>query len=192
MTEVNFSSTFRIPVTQPGVNKAKKVKLKGLVDSYGGLVGTGNTGYARVSIPNEKDESFLRKLKSVGYKVFQVFEGENISRKSLDDYIKRCLNARDYKQVGKQKAKVSNVKSKLNYMDYTTDNKFEQPIQDIKQEKAVITPKKIVEETKFFNREAADTEHQNRIRNSESYKDIVARYGEEAAEAIFFYSRKKI
>ena len=44
MTEVNFSSTFRIPVTQPGVNKAKKVKLKGLVDSYGGLVGTGNTG----------------------------------------------------------------------------------------------------------------------------------------------------
>ena len=55
MTEVNFSSTFRIPVTQPGVNKAKKVKLKGLVDSYGGLVGTGNTGYARVSIPNEKD-----------------------------------------------------------------------------------------------------------------------------------------
>ena len=186
MTEVNFSSTFRIPVTQPGVNKAKKVKLKGLVDSYGGLVGTGNTGYARVSIPNEKDESFLRKLKSVGYKVFQVFEGENISRKSLDDYIKSCLDARDYKQVGKQKAKVSNVKSKLNYMDYTTDNKFEQPIQDIKQEKAVITPKKIVEETKFFNREAADTEHQNRIRNSESYKDIVARYGEEAAEAIFF------
>ena len=69
-------------------------------------------------------------------------------------------------------------------MDYTTDNKFEQPIQDIKQEKAVITPKKIVEETKFFNREAADTENQNRIRNSESYKDIVARYGEEAAEAI--------
>ena len=87
MTEVNFGSTFRIPVTQQGVNKAKKVKLKGLVDSYGGLVGTGNTGYARVSIPNEKDESFLRKLKSVGYKVFQVFEGENISRKSLDDYI---------------------------------------------------------------------------------------------------------
>ena len=166
MTEVNFGSTFRIPVTQQGVNKAKKVKLKGLIDSYGGLVGTGNTGYARVSIPNEKDESFLRKLKSVGYKVFQVFEGENISRKSLDDYIKSCLDARDYKQVGKQKAKVSNVKSKLNYMDYTTDNKFEQPIQDIKQEKAVITPKKIVEETKFFNREAADTEHQNRIRNS--------------------------
>lgn len=157
MTEVNFSSTFRIPVTQPGVNKVKKVKLKGLVDSYGGLVGTGNTGYARVSIPNEKDESFLRKLKSVGYKVFQVFEGENISRKSLDDYIKSCLDARDYKQVGKQKAKVSNVKSKLNYMDYTTDNKFEQPIQDIKQEKAVITPKKIVEETKFFNREADGT-----------------------------------
>ena len=179
MTEVNFGSTFRIPVTQPGVNKAKKVKLKGLIDSYGGLVGTGNTGYARVSVPNEKDESFLRKLKSIGYKVFQVFEGENISRKSLDDYIKSCLDARDYKQVGKQKAKVSNVKSKLNYMDYTT-------------EKAVITPKKIVEETKFFNGEAADTEHQNRIRNSESYKDIVARYGEEAAEAIFFYSRKKI
>ena len=188
MTEVNFGSTFRIPVTQPGVNKAKKVKLKGLIDSYGGLVGTGNTGYARVSVPNEKDESFLRKLKSIGYKVFQVFEGENISRKSLDDYIKSCLDARDYKQVGKQKAKVSNVKSKLNYMDYT----FEQPIHDIKQEKAVITPKKIVEETKFFNGEAADTEHQNRIRNSESYKDIVARYGEEAAEAIFFYSRKKI
>ena len=54
MTEVNFGSTFRIPVTQPGVNKAKKVKLKGLIDSYGGLVGTGNTGYARVSVPNEK------------------------------------------------------------------------------------------------------------------------------------------
>ena len=192
MTEVNFGSTFRIPVTQPGVNKAKKVKLKGLIDSHGGLVGTGNTGYARVSIPNEKDESFLRKLKSIGYKVFQKFEGENLSRKNMDDYIKTCLDARDYQQVGKQKAKKSPVKSKLKYMDYASENKFEMPIQDIKQEKAVITPKEIVEETKFFNREAADMEHQNRIRNSESYKDILARYGEEAAEAIFFYSRKKI
>lgn len=73
MTEVNFSSTFRIPVTQPGVNKAKKVKLKGLVDSYGGLVGTGNTGYARVSIPNEKDESFPQKIKKRWLQSFSSF-----------------------------------------------------------------------------------------------------------------------
>lgn len=74
MTEVNFGSTFRIPVTQQGVNKAKKVKLKGLIDSYGGLVGTGNTGYARVSIPNEKDTSFLRKLKALATKFFKFLK----------------------------------------------------------------------------------------------------------------------
>lgn len=34
MTEINFTSTYRIPISQPGVNAAKKAKLKELIGSY--------------------------------------------------------------------------------------------------------------------------------------------------------------
>ena len=76
MTEINFTSTYRIPISQPGVNAAKKVKLKELIGSYpNGLIGNSKVGNARVSVADSEDENFVRKLKTIGYKIFQKFEG---------------------------------------------------------------------------------------------------------------------
>ena len=60
MTDINFTSTYRIPITQAGVNSAKKLKLKQLIESYpNGLIGNSKVGNARISIPNKEDEKFL-------------------------------------------------------------------------------------------------------------------------------------
>lgn len=209
MNEISFGSTYRIPITQQGINKAKKIRLKSLVSSYpNGLVGNGNVGYARISIPNEKDNAFIRKLKGIGYRVYQIFDGENISKEHLDEYIKTCLVKGDYNQVGKQKAALSDKTVKTNFYDYSNASKnfkevennvlseSEKEVQnkDLKQAKIqdeVFSKNQEDAEPLFMNREAADVEKQNRIRQTKSYKDIVERFGEEAAEAIFFYSRKK-
>ena len=89
MNNINFTSTYRIPITQAGVNPAKKDKLRELVEPYPNkLVSKNNSGTVRVSIPDKEDEKFTRQLKSIGYKDFQIFEGENIRSGKLDDYIK--------------------------------------------------------------------------------------------------------
>lgn len=184
MTEINFKSTFRIPITQAGINNAKKAKLKALVESYpGGLVGTSKVGNARVSIPNSEDANFIKKLKTIGYKIFQQFEGENIKSSELDDFIKTNLDSREFKQFGKQKPAKSSVKPKKNFAKYEQE--------EIKQTPEATITKQEKKPAIFVNKEKNKSKQQNEIRQSESYKDIVARYGEEAAEAIFFFSRKK-
>ena len=187
MTEINFGSTYRIPITQQGINKAKKVQLKSLIDSYGGLVGTGNTGYARVSMPNSKDEFFLRELKKIGYKVFQEFEGENIQRKNLDDYIKPLLDSREYKQYGKQKARANDRKAKLKYFNY--EQEVNKSLPDEKPERKFSAKLEARKPVKLINK--TPLAEQEWIRNTESYKDIERRYGKEFAEAVFFLERKK-
>ena len=55
MTEINFTSTYRIPISQPGVNAAKKAKLKELIGSYpNGLIGNSKVGNARVSVADNE------------------------------------------------------------------------------------------------------------------------------------------
>ncbi len=108
MNNINFTSTYRIPITQAGVNPAKKDKLRELVEPYPNkLVSKNNSGTVRVSIPDKEDEKFTRQLKSIGYKVFQIFEGENIRRGKLDDYIKEKLALGEYQQTGKPKKRLS-------------------------------------------------------------------------------------
>lgn len=77
MTDINFTSTYRIPITQAGVNSAKKGRLKELIQSYpNGLIGNSKTGHARISVPDSEDASFIGKLKKIGYKVYQKFEAK--------------------------------------------------------------------------------------------------------------------
>ena len=100
--EVSFTGTYRIPITQAGVNNAKKMKLRELIESYpNGLIGKSKQGYARVSMPDSEDENFVRKLKGIGYKIYQRFDGENIDADGLDLFIKQKLDARDFNQKGK-------------------------------------------------------------------------------------------
>ena len=162
MSEVSFKSTFRIPITQQGINKTKKTSLKALVNSYGGIVGTGNTGYACVSMPNSKDTAFLRKLKGLGYKVYQMFEGENIKKNDLSDYIKKMLT--ECENTSKNALKKNNTKiQEPGYKRYEFGN---------------------------WEKETNKVE-QDRIRNTDEYKNAVKKYGEEAAEAMYFFSRKE-
>ena len=92
MSDISFGSTYRISITQAGVNSAKKAKLKELIESYpNGLIGKSKTGHARVSVPDSEDAKFVGKLKALGFKVFQKFEGENISKENLDTLLKRNL-----------------------------------------------------------------------------------------------------
>jgi hypothetical protein len=103
--EISFTSTYRIPITQAGVNNAKKIKLRELIESYpNGLIGKSKQGYARVSMPDSEDENFIRKLKGIGYKIYQRFDGENIDADGLDIFIKQKLDARDFNQKGKNPA----------------------------------------------------------------------------------------
>ena len=101
--KISFGSTYRIEITQPGVNKSKKARLRDLIKSNGGLIGSSNTGAARISISNEDDDMFEKSLKSIGYKQYQKFEAENLDKNETDAYIKSKLDSRDYIQVGKQK-----------------------------------------------------------------------------------------
>lgn len=102
---INFTSTYRIPITQAGTNNAKKDKLRNLVSLYpNSIVSKQKTGFARLSIPNTEDTKFEGKLKGIGYKVFQKFDGENVPKDLLDEYIKEALKYGDFHQKGKQKA----------------------------------------------------------------------------------------
>lgn len=190
MKQINFGSTYRIPITQPGVNNAKKEKLRTLVESYeNGLVGKSKTGYARVSVPDSEDNNFVSKLKAIGYKVFQKFEGENISKENLDSFIKEKLDTRNYNQKGKKMKPMSReMKERRRY------------------ENSIDAPKKLKRETvsedDIDNLKINVNENVNKkeeipvkepvalnkaeIRKSEDYLKIRNLYGEEFADAVFF------
>lgn len=100
---ISFCSTYRVPITQPGVNNAKKEKLRQLAQEYDGLISSSKTGALRVSLPNELDGKFEQELKNIGYKQYQKFDGENIPADKIDKYIRISLGELEYEQKGKQK-----------------------------------------------------------------------------------------
>ena len=130
--EISFTSTYRIPITQAGINNAKKIKLRELIESYpNGLIGKSKQGYARVSMPDSEDENFVRKLKGIGYKVYQRFDGENIGADGLDLFIKQKLDARDFNQKGKNPAPLPKAIKEQRRMERKF-GKVEEQIDEIK------------------------------------------------------------
>ena len=108
MTDVSFGSTYRIPLVEQGITKAKREQLKNMVKVYQNFAyPKGNNGYVRVSMGEELDAGFEQKLKQIGFKVFQKFAAHNVSATdgSMDSYIKEQLDSRNYKSVGKQMKK---------------------------------------------------------------------------------------
>lgn len=89
MSEISFKSTFKIPMSQWGINNTKKLQLKSLVGSYNGIVTKGKDNYAVLSISDNKDKGFLCKLRRLGYFQFEQFKGEKIPKESLIDYVKQ-------------------------------------------------------------------------------------------------------
>ena len=194
MTEINFGSTYRIPITQAGVNKAKKAKLKELIESYpNGLIGKSKTGQARISVPDSEDNNFIAKLKAIGYKVYQKFEGDNIPKENIDTHIKTRLDIREFDQKGKNPQRLpKEIKAKRRFeRNYTEPYKIETPegissrtsterVEETKKE-AIKQPKSDVEQP--YDRNA-------KIKESKGYQELKEKYGEEFAEAVYFGIKK--
>lgn len=111
---ISFGSTYRVAITQPGVNNAKKERLRELARQYDGLISSSKTGTLRVSLPNKLDERFEKDLKSIGYKQYQKFDAENLPKDKIDEYIKKALSGFDYIQKGKQRAAKPKTKELFN------------------------------------------------------------------------------
>ena len=87
MSEISFKSTYKIPVTQWGINNTKKIQLKSLINSYNRIITGKKDKFALVSIPDKKDLGFIRKLMKIGYREYKQFVGEKISKDSLVEYV---------------------------------------------------------------------------------------------------------
>ena len=195
MNNISFGSTYRIPITQAGVNNAKKERLRTLIESYpNGLIGKSKTGQARVSVPDSEDSKFEQKLKTIGYKVFQKFEGDNIPKEQIDSFIKSKLDERDYSQVGKKMKRMSReMKEQRRF-----ERRFTEPVKrqnvDISDDITDIsndTSSKNKQLSNFELRKRAENEIAqiraiNEIKKSPAYLRIKDQYGEEFADAVFW------
>ena len=179
MTEINFKSTYRIPITQANMNSAKKKALKAMISGYeNSIVGKGNSGFARVSVTKEEDSIFVQKLKQIGCKVFQIFEEHNISKYEIDEYIKEALKMREFKQIGKQMKGSAEKKAKKNIQkpSLIAETKESQP--SIVNATQIVPKKTVSPRTKEGKLD--------KIRQTPDYIRIKSKYGEEFAEAVFF------
>ena len=194
MQEINFTSTYRIPITQAGVNSAKKAKLKELIQSYpNGLIGNSKVGNARVSMPDSEDATFIQKLKTIGYKVYQKFEGENIPKENLDVYIKERLDNRTYNQAGKNMKRMSReLKEKRRYerrLDALPFHEQKTAIDEIEQIKPEQAQKPIQKPIQKHAQKDIQLENE-KIKKSPEYLKYKEQYGEEFADALFFGIKK--
>lgn len=106
--EINFGSTYRIPITHPGINKAKKIRLREFITSERGLAPSSSGGYCRISMPQEKDASFEQQLRQLGYRAWQKFDAHSVPNQAvgkndntMDIYIREALAKGEYITVGK-------------------------------------------------------------------------------------------
>lgn len=207
MSDISFGSAYRIPITQAGVNAAKKAKLKTLIESYpNGLIGKSKTGYARVSVPDSEDASFIGKLKTIGYKVFQKFEGDNVSKENLDAFIKEKLNAKDFEQKGKQAARMSkDMKAQRRFerkyippvdkknIELQADVNTESQLNNISEKvnaKVSEHGQEAVKVNDNLEKAPKSVLENDKIRESAKYLEIKEKYGEEFAEAVYFGIKK--
>lgn len=106
MSEISFTSTYRIPLVEQNISRAKRQALKQMASKYQNvLYPNGEQGNVRVSIRKRLDDGFEQRLRQIGFKVFQKFEKHNIPKTDgkMDNYIKKELESGNYKQFGKQK-----------------------------------------------------------------------------------------
>lgn len=183
MTDINFTSTYRIPITQAGINSAKKAKLKELIQSYpNGLIGNSKVGNARISIADSEDASFIGKLKKIGYKVYQKFEGENIPKEELDIFIKEKLDSRTFNQKGKNPERLSRkVKEQRRY-----DRRFTPAQEPVKETETITKNKPKQTQIGVFGELEFTEAEKDIIRKSPNYIKLLEEEGKGFAEAVYF------
>lgn len=201
MNNISFGATYRIPITQAGVNSAKKAKLKTLIESYpNGLIGKSKAGHARISVPDSEDASFIAKLKTIGYKVFQKFEGDNIPKDKIDVFIKEKLDAKDFEQKGKQAARLSKKVKEQRHFDRTFTPVTNNGLEKQNGIETVSSPEQLSKVSENVNKKTVYSENEkvaninprnNRENNNaetypKGYLELKEEYGEAFANAVFF------
>jgi len=99
--KTNFKSTYRIPLTQAGVNPAKKEALRDFLEKEWpthSFVPSSNGGYARISVRSKADPTIIEKLKQLNFRDYQIFEKHNVPKEKMDEYIRDCLNSLNYQE----------------------------------------------------------------------------------------------
>ena len=112
---ISFTSTYRIPLSERNITPGKKDEVKNFSDKYEHHLHRGcRLGWVRISVPEELDEEIEKKLKQMGFRIYQKFDAHNLPNNKIDKYIKSHLRIGEYKQVGKNKRKLSpQVKKEL-------------------------------------------------------------------------------
>ena len=81
MTQISFTSTYRIPLIEQGISVTKRENLKKMASKYQNVMyPNGNQGNVRVSIRKRLDEKFEQKLRQLSFRVYQKFERHNIPK----------------------------------------------------------------------------------------------------------------
>lgn len=102
--DISFGSTYRIPISQPGIGKGQKdnrVLHKFVLTFPNGLAPNGKAGWCRVSVPEEQDAIIESGLKKIGYKIWQKFNLHNLNKSKIDEVLKPLIKSVDYKMHGK-------------------------------------------------------------------------------------------
>lgn len=106
---INFTSSYRFPMTQPGLNRAKRealvpelLKHSGEIDIFQ-IPKTGK-GNGRISVNEIYDSLVEQLLKKFGFKRYQKLPLHEVSIDKVDEYVKTMRQTGDYIQKGMQKA----------------------------------------------------------------------------------------
>ena len=195
MTDINFTSTYRIPISQAGVNAAKKARLKELIESYpNGLIGSSKVGHARISVPDSEDANFIAKLKKIGYKVYQKFEGDNLPKGKIDAFIRENLVTRTYSQKGKSPERLSRKIKEQRRYERSLTKVEEPPVENVSEVKTPVVKKEPVKKQIEIPKQTIGVfgdiifseQEKAFIRESSCYRQLAKEKGKEYAEAVYF------
>lgn len=101
---VSFGSTYSIPISAEGINRAKKEKLRKFISTFeNGLAPSASSGNCRVSIAKSEDTRFEQQLKQLGYKIWNKFDFHSLNKNEIDECIKKAKAGDNYQSVGRQK-----------------------------------------------------------------------------------------
>ena len=106
---INFTSSYRFPMTQPGVNRFKRESLKPELMKYTDRIGAfqiPNTGkgHGRISVKENYDGFVEDILKRLGFKRYQKLPLHDVSIAAVDEAVRNLGKTNDYIQKGMQKA----------------------------------------------------------------------------------------
>jgi len=103
MSDISFTSTYRVPLVSPGINQAKRGKLKEFAGTcQNSLFPNGQQGAVRISVDKSEDASVENKIRQLGFRIYQKFDLHNLSPDTMDAAIKEALDKGEYTQFGKQ------------------------------------------------------------------------------------------